>query len=223
MTYDLTYQKATSPPAPTGGPAPGTIALAEFLMDEFDGSWSKGIYNPRKIAGTLTWSTHAEGRGFDLGVNRSSQEGLDIGNAVSDYLVEHCAALGVQYFIWNRRSFRPTRDPQWKRYGGLSPHRDHLHIEQTRTAAIMLSREDIPMATKIITSIVDEESTASEPGRIPFWTVYSNGAVISQNNARPVNDVSHLNLVAPITGAMLYQGRLLLVADGDGGAFHLEF
>lgn len=130
MSYDLTYQRAEGP---TDGPQPGTVALTEHILGHWDHTHSMGIYNPRKVRGsTNTWSVHAEGRAVDIGVNLDAK-GLRTGDKVAAWLIHNAEAVGIQYFIWNRRSWRKSRG--WRDYRGTSPHRDHLHVEMTREAA----------------------------------------------------------------------------------------
>jgi hypothetical protein len=145
MTYDLTYQRAEGP---SGGAQPGTIALTTYITSKWSGTRSLGIYNPRMIRGSSTsWSIHAEGRAVDIGVGLDA-DGEAIGDMVAEWVTDNASRLGVQYLIWNRQSWTQSRG--WRAYTGVSPHRDHLHIEQTRLAAAQLTDGDIAALTVTI-------------------------------------------------------------------------
>lgn len=137
MTFNLTYQRAEGP---TGRARPGTVALQNHILETWEPARSLGIYNPRRIRGGTSWSMHAEGRAVDIGVSLTPA-GEEIGDQIATWLINNAPQLGVQYFIWNRQSWTHARG--WRAYRGVSPHRDHLHIEQTRVAADQLTPGDI--------------------------------------------------------------------------------
>lgn len=142
-TYDLTYQRATTP---TAGPMTGTLHLQSFVESKWPDSWSKGIFAPRPIRGTehLTpkrWSIHAEGRALDIGV-ALDVAGEVLGDEIADWIITHAAEIGCQYFIWNQRSWSKHRG--WTPYTGKAGgHRDHLHVEQTSEAARLVRLADL--------------------------------------------------------------------------------
>ena len=104
MAFDLSYQPASGP---SGGAEPGTIALRDYVLEEWpNGTRDMGIYNPRKIRGSSSWSIHSEGRGWDCGI---TPHGSAIGDDIAGWLIEHAAELGIQYFIWNRMSWSQSR------------------------------------------------------------------------------------------------------------------
>ena len=221
--YDLTYQSATGP---TDGPEPGTKRLADYLEQKWPATAFWGIYNPRKIGGTNRWSTHAEGRGLDLGIPLDDA-GLDLGNEIAQWLIDHAEQLGCQYLIWNGRSWSPSRG--WRIYTGQSPHRDHIHLEQTRRAAAVWNPDDLIEASDPmdhIIDIADPVPAGTRAGREPFWSVYADGRVEQHNGARNLHvDLTNYDLAAPITGGWYRDGvpaALILVAAGDGGTFRLE-
>lgn len=48
------------------------------------------------------------------------------GSALAQYLIDNAAALGIDYIIWNRRSWNSSRKT-WAAYTGSNPHTDHVH------------------------------------------------------------------------------------------------
>lgn len=120
------------------GPRPGAVALLRYLREVSANNPGRlpatdGIYNKRRIRGSLSWSSHASGRGLDFGVNANTAEGLALGNFLLFCLMLDAVPLGIQYVIWNGHSYRPGEAPRV--YKGVSPHKDHLHIELTPHAA----------------------------------------------------------------------------------------
>ena len=123
----------------TGGPTSGARALMSWFLGQYgdDGGKNLGIYNCRAVAGSSTTSLHGEGRACDLGVN---PHGAQWGTALADRLRLSSAALGVQCVIWNRRIWSGSyADLGFRAYTGTNPHRDHLHVELSRTAADVLT------------------------------------------------------------------------------------
>lgn len=147
MKFDLTYQRATEC---TGGEKPGARALQDFLLAEIDtfpgaSSIDSGIYNCRNIGDTGTKSVHSEGRAGDTGVRLPGGDWPSgripeprILELIDDMIIS-ASKLGLQYLIYSRRSWNPTRG--WRSYGGASPHHDHIHWELTREAAEQLTPE----------------------------------------------------------------------------------
>ena len=117
---------------PSGGPTVGARAMISHWQ-RTTGLGSLGIYNPRPVRGGSSWSTHAVGRGGDLQCNANSPDQRAKGEAYARWLIANWEPLGVQYFIWDRRSWRPDRG--WRTYSGVSSHRDHLHVELTTHGA----------------------------------------------------------------------------------------
>lgn len=48
------------------------------------------------------------------------------GTALAQFLIDNAAALGIDYIIWNRRSWN-SRRKTWATYTGSNPHTDHVH------------------------------------------------------------------------------------------------
>ncbi len=136
MTFPVVYDTAHTP---TRGPQPGAIDLRDWILVNYPDLGDLGIYNNRPVRGGSSLSTHAEGRGIDIGTpseTAPTEPARATGRVLADLLVEHHAALGVQQIIFDRRLWRNTRAAiGWRPYAGKNPHRGHLHIELTRAAA----------------------------------------------------------------------------------------
>lgn len=78
-------------------------------------------YANRKIAGTNTLSDHARGLALDFMTYRD----LAKGHVIAGFLTDNADRLNVKYIIWNRRIWYPGG---WKKYGGVNPHTDHVHV-----------------------------------------------------------------------------------------------
>jgi hypothetical protein len=130
------YQPAALDPAQRGC-QPGTRALASAVgevwpeLQSLEGAY--GCFNRRKIAGSSSWSLHAEGRAFDVGVPSSRN---DLGWEVACELVAHRILYGTMRVMWDKHIWSTERPDQWRRISpGGNQHRDHLHVEQFRAAA----------------------------------------------------------------------------------------
>lgn len=171
--FPVVYQRATGP---TGGPAPGALALRDWALTRFpDTARDLGVYNPRRIRGGRGWSVHAEGRALDVGFP-VERFGHPDGHALTRLLVSRHAQLGVQQVIWSRSVWRNTIG-RWRPYNGTSPHLDHAHIELTREAGAQLTPamiadtlEEPDMIVRIITAYLDggREPAADE---VHAWAV----------------------------------------------------
>ncbi len=49
------------------------------------------------------------------------------GDAISNYLIANADRLGVDYIIWNGKSWN-SRRRSWANYSGSNPHTDHVHV-----------------------------------------------------------------------------------------------
>jgi hypothetical protein len=119
------------------GPRPGTRALHDVLVWMFHdrGATSGGIYNRRRTRGGLSWSLHAVGRALDVMV----PVGDPVGWEIALRAIKSAPMLGVGEVIFDRK--RWTEEKGTKRYWGINPHRDHVHIGQT---VDMADRPDTP-------------------------------------------------------------------------------
>lgn len=117
------YEQATRC---TGGPQPGALALvARWTRDTRLPNY--GIYNCRAVRGGTTRSLHSEGRAADLAANAHDPQQRAVMERFVAWLIAHANELGVQYIIWNRRSWHCSKG--WRPYTGVSPHTDHAHVE----------------------------------------------------------------------------------------------
>lgn len=100
----------------------------------WDHSMNFGIYNCRQSTAGGRLSVHAEGRAADIGFPVIGGVAHPQGHLLLQVLQINAWDLGLQYIIWNRRSYTRT-NPTGKTYTGPNPHIDHLHVEQTWEAA----------------------------------------------------------------------------------------
>lgn len=118
----------------SGGARPGAKALAAVLLEKFPRGRNGGIYNCRRVRGRPSTSIHSDGRALDIMVpNR------DYGAAIVKALLPHVGRLGIQTII-NNRTIWSARSPKGRRYTGVSPHYDHVHIELNRAAGKGLTK-----------------------------------------------------------------------------------
>lgn len=118
----------------TNGPAEGARHLLAWLLEEYPLGWSGGIFNCRTVRGGSTTSTHGEGRAVDFMLPVVNGLGHPTGHEIVRRLGTAGDRLGVQFVIFDRQQWS-AKNPGGGHYGGVHPHRDHLHIELTRAAA----------------------------------------------------------------------------------------
>lgn len=129
MAIYVGYQDAKSC---TGGPTNGARALMAWFLAAYPNGRNLGIYNCRSVRGGSTTSLHGEGRAADLGIGKPTKKWKKLSNL----LRLHSRELGVQCIIYNRRIWSGAYPHAgWRRYDGLNPHRDHLHVELGWAAA----------------------------------------------------------------------------------------
>lgn len=114
---------------------PGVVSYANLLERTWPRTGSLGISRPCNVGGT---SEHKEGRAFDWAVSAgSAADRRRVANLMAWLLAtdrhgnEHAMVrrLGIQYMIWNRRSWRAyDAGSGWQAYTGSSPHTDHVHF-----------------------------------------------------------------------------------------------
>lgn len=117
------------------GPTPGALALEIAVFDRWRdrGFTPLGIYNCRRIAGSTSWSLHAEGRALDVGV--TGADAVSVGE-----LLEQLLAAGdgfLQRIIFNHRVY-DAASPTGRAFTGTNPHTDHMHIELSWPGASLL-------------------------------------------------------------------------------------
>jgi len=129
----------------TSGPAPGALALLDWLLKAYrPPGWSGGIYNCRTVRGGSTTSTHGEGRAVDLmlPVHPTTKRGTKTGHDIVKTLGANGRRLGIQCIIYDRMIWSDLT-PGGRRYNGVHPHYDHLHIELTRNSGRLLTKATI--------------------------------------------------------------------------------
>ncbi len=113
----------------------GTKNLQVAINALWDYSLSFGIYNCRLSTAGGSLSVHAEGRAVDIGYPvLPGGIANPLGYLLLERLKRYAWELGIQYIIWDRKSYSRAF-PNGKVYTGPNPHIDHLHIEQTWGAA----------------------------------------------------------------------------------------
>lgn len=121
----------------SGAARPGAKALAAVLLEKFPRGRNGGIYNCRRVRGRPSTSIHSDGRAIDIMVpNR------DYGAAIVRALLPHVGRLGIQTII-NNRTIWSAKSPRGRRYRGVSPHYDHVHIELNRAAGKGLTKASV--------------------------------------------------------------------------------
>lgn len=157
--FPVVYDRARKP---TNGPQPGARALMAFALARFPTSTNLGIYNVRSVRGGKALSTHAEGRGIDIGfpaVVGGTKEGWE----AARLLRKHSADLGIQSIIYARRIWSNTKNKAgWRRYTGKAAHNEHIHVELTRQAAAQLT--SVMIAETLGTEIAMAEDKLILPG-----------------------------------------------------------
>lgn len=103
--------------------------------------YSLGVYNCRPPRGTSRgYSEHAESRALDIGLNANDPQDRAVADQICHDITSLAARLGVQSIIWNRRVWGYGRW-YWRRYTGINPHTDHIHIGINRWAQVNLTPE----------------------------------------------------------------------------------
>jgi hypothetical protein len=112
---------------------PLPTALAKSLRVNFLQISGTGIYNDRNVAGTTRKSAHAEGRALDIHLNVNRPDEKLIGDSLYRIFIEAAYETGIDNVIWNRMIWSRAKGEHT--YTGVSPHRDHIHVEFTRTGS----------------------------------------------------------------------------------------
>jgi hypothetical protein len=128
----------------TGDCGPGMTSGAQKLLDYLESRYpqvnSIGGFSCRHIVGNSSKaSVHSTGRALDimlpLGFRNDADNGK--GDPIANFLIANAEDIGVQYFIWDRTSWNPSRPDGNKErvYRGAHPHNDHLHVELSLAAS----------------------------------------------------------------------------------------
>jgi len=122
---------------------PGALGLQGWFESRFTGeSW--GIFNCRKVAGSSSWSLHAEGRALDWKLDSDIEAQRRQGDQIVSLLLRRdrrgnraalARRLGLQEIIWRcqiwtsarggPRVYSPCRNPKVSK---TEAHRDHVHM-----------------------------------------------------------------------------------------------
>lgn len=127
-----------------GSSKPATRYIMEALIVKYPYVRSMGIYSCRDVAGTSTFSIHACGRAGDTGIPTLSGGGADTskGHPPLRDLIDNAGALGITGCIYNRLRY-DAKSPGGRYYGGVHPHYDHIHWEQTDSHSRNLTRSEV--------------------------------------------------------------------------------
>ncbi|MBL8605531.1 MAG: hypothetical protein JNK72_26605 [Myxococcales bacterium] len=117
----------------TGSITGGARVLGNYLRANFRGVSSYGGYSCRpNTANRSQLSVHGTGRALDVFIplSRGAADNT-LGDPVVNYLIQNASALGVQFIVWDRSSWNPSRPAGRKTqpYTGPHPHHDHIHVE----------------------------------------------------------------------------------------------
>lgn len=138
MTYTLVPAASATWDTPPHC-SPGTALLADCMSERWPAllinTGAYGCYNRRPITGGSARSVHGDGRALDVGIGwEPTPEQNDAIFEAAYLLTQSVYVLGVQRMLWNRHAW--TADRGWRRSDSMGgPHLDHMHLEQTPTAA----------------------------------------------------------------------------------------
>jgi hypothetical protein len=129
----------------------GTRALAAAVKEVYPELASLtavyGCFNRRHIRGARSWSLHAEGRAFDVGVPGREHE---TGWQLACELVSDRIYYGVQRVIWDGHIWSVERASDWVPLQATTDqHHDHLHVEQYRAASTSTRRSTADYCTQL--------------------------------------------------------------------------
>lgn len=132
----MRYEEPSRDPVARGCQS-GTLALGRAIAQAYPelvtlrGAF--GCFNRRRVAGSRSWSLHAEGRALDVGVGNGFH---DLGWQLACTLVEDRVRYGTMRVMWDGHIWTTERLNEWQQLRPSSePHRDHVHIEQFWAAA----------------------------------------------------------------------------------------
>lgn len=154
MAYDWKKWEAASANC-SGGPESGATALMNWCLQNYQAAKNLGIYNCRTVRGSTSPSMHGEGRALDVGFPVVNKKAHADGSRLLEDLANHAGELGLQCIIWDRRIYS-ARSPRGRKYSGVNPHIDHLHIEMTKSSAKTLNPSQIQ-------SILGRSKAPTEP------------------------------------------------------------
>jgi hypothetical protein len=110
------------------------VTFPEIKLKVANGSETMGNYQilaKRKVAGSDNPSDHAEGRALDIFLDASDAGEKKIGDYLVNAFIESGDGMGISYIIWNREIWKKGTGQKTK-YGGKSPHTNHIHISWSK-------------------------------------------------------------------------------------------
>ncbi|MGE4425647.1 MAG: hypothetical protein AB7G37_04240 [Solirubrobacteraceae bacterium] len=124
----------------TSGFTVGAKRLQGWLRHNWGPATIQGFNCRQNTADLSKTSIHGVGRASDwfrdAGKRAHRRQVTAFNRRLSRNGAAQARALGVQYWIWNRRQYSVRGNRVLVRpYGGPNPHTDHVHIEQTNEGA----------------------------------------------------------------------------------------
>jgi hypothetical protein len=161
---------------------PGALGLQGWFESRFIGeSW--GIFNCRKVAGSTSWSLHAEGRAVDWKLDSDLKAERRQGDQIVSLLLRRdrlgnraalARRIGVQEIIWRcriwtslaggPRFYSPCRNPKVDK---TTAHRDHVHVGLSWAGARMRTtfwRYYLPDPPPTVDPVAPSEDPATPTG-----------------------------------------------------------
>lgn len=123
----------------SGGMREGSRTVSEYIQQHFAGVDYIGGYNCRQIRNSTSMSVHGTGRAIDIMIPVLADGGANnaVGDPIANWLTVNAERLGIHLIIWDQASWGPHRDHRnTALYDNPGyPHKNHLHVELTDTAA----------------------------------------------------------------------------------------
>jgi hypothetical protein len=142
VRYDFPPAWAGKPGKCSGSFTPGADQLKNYILSRHPGVSRIGGYNCRaNSANRSKTSVHGVGRALDIMIPTvSGRANSAVGDPIANWLVQNAEALGVQYIIWNRMKWSGSKTGRKHgRYGGPSPHINHIHVELNRDGSARMT------------------------------------------------------------------------------------
>jgi hypothetical protein len=166
---------------------PGVLAFRRLVLEAYPATGGGIIERSCSLGGQ---SEHKDGRAWDWIVSASDDKDRARAEELMDWLLatdrygnRHAMArrVGLMYMIWNHRWWNAwTR--KWQRYGGASPHTDHVHFSFSWAGA----RKKVTFWNRL-------RSTANgldaHPAGSGYWIAAGNGRVKTKGEASSFGSV----------------------------------
>lgn len=210
----------------TSGPQPGAWGAMDYFLAAYSkkGGVNTGIYNCRTVRGGRTTSLHGEGRAADFGIRPYSAAW---GWALAKALVAFSKELGIQCVIWDGRIWSSSYPHSgFRRYSGVNPHRDHIHVEFTWARAKAGRAETARHFAKVLGGVKPDDvkigggggsKYRSVSGKTPTVRLYHKGEPVKR--IQKAVGVKADGYYGPATAAAVkrWQRKNGLTADGIVG------